>query len=52
MEWHVTVNGTRADNIWADTFMEAELSARIQHGLTAMLNIKPVPEEVAEELEA
>jgi hypothetical protein len=40
--WYVTVNGTRVDNIDADTFMEAELIARIKYGVQATLTIKPI----------
>jgi len=49
MYWHIVVNGTRADNIYADTKMEAELIARIQYGLTASIEITElVPEPVAQ----
>jgi hypothetical protein len=42
MTFKVRVNGTRVDNISADTFMEAELEARIRYGLTAQLEITEV----------
>lgn len=42
MEWSVHVNGTRADNQYEDTFMEAELTARIKYGLNAVLEIKAI----------
>jgi hypothetical protein len=35
--WITYVNNVRVDNIEADTYMEAELIARIQYGVTARL---------------
>lgn len=47
-EWAIHLNAVRVNNIWADTYMEAELQARIMYGHTCQLSVAEIRHEVAE----